>query len=161
MRPWMDALNELFGSRAPVSWDASEDRYAARFSVSDMDFEVEFARSFPDKNEWGVIFELSALDASLHGVYQMGNTGLLGPSSVHVMGNVVAIVRAFVAKIDPDVIEFSGEDGKDQLYARMIRHLSREIEKVGYETTSRGSRGVVHFAMHKRGYPYDIRNSWG
>lgn len=75
-------------------------------------------------NEWSELFSLSGGD------YE--NTGYR--DSFKVLSTILDITYAFIKKYNPAVLSFTGDksSGKNKLYSMMIKHFSKNLNRLGY-----------------------------
>lgn len=129
----ISSLQELFAPK-PIELRAQTARsgklYTARFNVSGIDYDARFR----DQGDGSFDFRFG-VTGERSDKRRYGNTGSQGTASVQVYAYAISALMEFLRRVKPMVVTFSGEaeDGKDTAYARMLRHMTAQLDALGYE----------------------------
>jgi len=152
MKTFKQFINEVGNKPARWKWTKSNASvYQAEFRIGDKGgykMEIKFHSQDEEIPFWSVHFEYIA-DIVGVGTYRDTGTG----NSLQVFATVLDILKTFIAKEKPKAITFSGKDGRQKIYARILKYIK------GYEMYKEKIKGseVGFTLMRGRVRPPEVK----
>ena len=136
-------LYELFTGSSAASYvlKQHDDEYVGEFTIEDHKYQVYFEcqDDSTEKSRWDFSFALTHTIQTKNGPYNKREFGDSGTGNAFIVyATVVAVLREFINKVKPGIIDFeghkadSGSGNKAGLYDRMMRKLGAEAQQMGY-----------------------------
>lgn len=141
-------LNELFDKIATWDWThVDEFNREAQFEVNGAPYEVRLWTNSQAPGMWDAEFVNRSVWGS--GNNRWGNTGTMEHEGIQVFGTVIAIIKKFVAEVQPKGLMFSGyvDEKRDHLYTNMLKHQTGELQKLGYKVDAKHKGSHIEFEL--------------
>lgn len=138
-------LNELFDKIATWDWtDVYEFGREAAFEVNGTPYRVKLWTDPQAPGMWDAEFVNMSVWSS-----RWGNTGTMENEGIQVFGTVIAIIKKFVAEVEPKGLMFSGyvDEKRDHLYTNMIKHQTAELKRLGYKVDAKHKGSHIEFEL--------------
>lgn len=150
----IDRVNELFKSSTTVPYELKDlgDEYSAKFAIGNVQYETFFEKDLNDYEFEGGIWDFSfaLMNSQEHDAgFKMDNTGTGNEFIVY--NTVLSVLREFITKVKPAIINFEARGGRISLYARMMQRLRSDAIKLGYypEQGFKGSKRAEYAIVRK------------